>query len=366
MARNNRRTQAAQEAIRRKKLIRFLVLPVLVLLLILFIVIADRVKHRKAGSQGTTAAQSETLAPGERKSGEDGTGETAAAEPETEPYDYANAELVRNTEPGIDRLVGSYLDAQCKGDADSMLRLFGHSDAEGTEELRAQIAAGKKLYDTFENTLSYVIPGVNDGEYIVYVTAQAWFRKVDTPAPMLLRAYAVPQDGQYYFRMDEDLTAEQAEAVRLADGSEAVQKLNNENRTALAKAIVSDAKLGSVYEKLREGAAEASAEAESSAAESAAESSAAEETVEEAVVEVNVSVDTSTAESAAGTESAAGMESAADAGSTAESAAEAEVSVESAAETESAAAAESAADAGSAAESAAEAEVSLETAASGT
>ena len=349
MARNNRRTQAAQEAIRRKKLIRFLVLPVLVLLLILFIVIADRVKHRKSGGQGETAAQSETLAPGERKSGGDGTaasGETAAAEPETEPYDYANAELVRNAEPGIDRLVSSYLDAQCKGDADSMLRMFGRSGAEGTEELRAQIEAGKKLYDTFENTLSYVIPGVNDGEYIVYVTAQAWFRKVDTPAPMLLRAYAVPQDGQYYFRMDEDLTAEQAEAVRLADSSEAVQKLNNENRTALAKAIVSDAKLGSVYEKLREGAAAAAAEAESSAAESAAESSAAEETVEEAVVEVNVSVDTSAAESSAAETGAAETESAA--------------AAESAAETESAAVAESAADAGNAAESAAEAEVSVE------
>lgn len=358
MARNNRRNQAAQEAVRRKKLIRFLVFPVLVLLLILFIVIADRVKHRKAGTHGTAAAQSETLAPGERKPGEDGTGasgETAAAEPETEPYDYANAELVRNTEPGIDRLVSSYLDAQCKGDADSMLRLFGRSDAEGTEELRAQIAAGKKLYDTFENTLSYVIPGVNEGEYIVYVTAQAWFRKVDTPAPMLLRAYAVPQDGQYYFRMDEDLTAEQAEAVRLADGSEAVQKLNNENRTALAKAIVSDAKLGSVYEKLREGAAEAAAEAESSAAESAAESSAAEETVEEAVVEVNVSVDPSAAESGAAdtesaVESAAGVESAAEA----ESAAGAESAVESAA------GAENAADTGSTAESGAEAEVSVE------
>ena len=204
---------------------RFLLLPVLVLLLIIFIIIADRVKHRSTSSHGTTAAQAETPAPGERKSGEDGigaSGETDVTEPETEPYDYANAELVRNTEPGIDRLVSSYLDAQCKGDADSMLRMFGRSDAEGTEELRAQIEAGKKLYDTFENTLSYVIPGVNDGEYIVYVTAQAWFRKVDTPAPMLLRAYAVTQDGQYYFRMDEDLTAEQAEAVRLADGSEAV------------------------------------------------------------------------------------------------------------------------------------------------
>ena len=314
---------------------RFLLLPVLVLLLIIFIIIADRVKHRSTSSHGTTAAQAETPAPGERKSGEDGigaSGETDVTEPETEPYDYANAELVRNTEPGIDRLVSSYLDAQCKGDADSMLRMFGRSDAEGTEELRTQIAAGKKLYDTFENTLSYVIPGVNDGEYIVYVTTQAWFRKVDTPAPMLLRAYAVMQDGQYYFRLDEDLTAEQAEVLRLADSAEAVQKLNNENRTALAKAIVSDAKLGSVYEKLREGAAQASAEAESSAAESAAESSAAEETVEEAVVEVNVSVDPSAAESsasetmgtadtesAAGTEGAAGTESAADAGNAAES-----------------------------------------------
>ena len=342
MARNNRRTQAAHEESRRKKLFRFLILPVLVLLRIIFIIIADRVKHRSTSSHGTTAAQTETPAPGERKSGEGGSGETAESEPETEPYDYANAELVRNAEPGIDRLVSSYLDAQCKGDADSMLRMFGRSDAEGTEELRAQIEAGKKLYDTFENTLSYVIPGVNDGEYIVYVTAQAWFRKVDTPAPMLLRAYAVTQDGQYYFRMDEDLTAEQAEAVRLADGSEAVQKLNNENRTALAKAIVSDAKLGSVYEKLREGAAAAAAEAESSAAESAAESSAAEETVEEAVVEVNVSVEPSAAESsAAETESAAESENAADAGSAAESAAEAEVSVESAAEAESAAGAES-------------------------
>ncbi len=338
VARQNRRTQAAQEEIRRKKLFRFLLLPALVLLLIIFIVVADRVKHGKTNTAGTTAARSETPAPGERKPGEDGTGAAAeSTEAEPEPYDYAHAELVRNTEPGIDRLVTSYLDAQCKGDADAMFRLFGRSGAENSEELRAQIAEGRKIYDTFENTLSYVIPGVNDGEYLVYVTTQAWFRKIDTPAPMLLRSYAVSSEGQYYFRMDEDLTAEQAEALRLADSSEAVQKMNNENRTALAKAIVSDAKLGSLYEKLREGASETAAAAESTAAEAAAESTAGE-TVEEAVVEVNVDPSAVRESGAEGTEAAA--ESAGDAGEAgsaaaapAESVAEAEVSVETTART---------------------------------
>lgn len=296
-----------------RKFMRFLALPLIALVLIIVILAADLPKRMKErGEAGTTEVSVES----------------GAAAPETTAYDYANAVPERSANAEINALVSEYLDARLSGDAEKMCRIFGRENASDAEAMRERLHKEAKLFSSFENTLNYVVPGVDSDSWIVYVSTSAWFSKVDTPAPMLFRAYVARNaEGSLYIKEDALLTAEEKEAAALADSSPAVRKLNSEARTALAKAVVSDARLGSVYERLKEGGTEPETAPDTTPA--------AEESVAEAVVEVGGESAAESAEAGAeaGAESEAGNApegGAAESGSAAaaESVSEAEISVE--------------------------------------
>lgn len=250
---------------------RFLLLPLAALILILVILALD---HKK------------TAKPKAEKAGKSG------------GYDYAAAAPEKCTDDAINTLVQDYLTARSQGDAEELYRVFGMSGQELPTALQEQMAAEKKLYDAFENTITYVIPGVETGSYIAYIESQAWFKKIQTPAPVLLRAYIVSTGDGLQMKPDESLTEAERAAIKAAEGSEAVKKMNNDYRTALAKAIVSDAKLGSLYQKLRAGGSAAAA------AEEATEEST--EAVTDAVIEIpgTSAAETSAAETTAETTAA--------------------------------------------------------------
>lgn len=290
-----------------RKFLRFLALPGAALVLIVLILIADLPKRRAAARE--SAAVAESLEQAESS-------ETEESAAETEPYDYANAAPERCAEEEVNALVSDFLRAQVSGDADEMFRVFGITDQTGLEALRQSMSEERKLYESFENTVNYIVPGIGEQSWIVYISTQAWFRKIETPAPMLMRAYIVRgEDGSCHMKEESTLTEEEAAAVAAADASEAVRRMSSAQRSELAKAVVSDAKLGSLYERLRVGTTEAETVAEES-------SEAAE--IEDAVVEIGGAssaaeesggteqVSESTEESTAGTETDAAAESAAE------------------------------------------------------
>ena len=290
-----------------RKFLRFLALPGAALVLIVLILIADLPKRRAAARESSAVAESLEQAE---------SSETEESAEETEPYDYANAAPERCAEEEVNALVSDFLRARVSGDADEMLRVFGITDQTGLEELRQSMSEERKLYESFENTVNYIIPGIGEQSWIVYISTQAWFRKIETPAPMLMRAYIVRgEDGSCHMKEESTLTEEEAAAVAAADASEAVRRMSSAQRSELAKAVVSDAKLGSLYERLRVGATEA---------ETVAEESSEAAGIEDAVVEIGGAssaaeesggteqVSENTEESAAGTETDAAEESAAE------------------------------------------------------
>ena len=237
---------------------RFLLLPLAALILILVILALD---HKK------------TAKPKESKA-------------EAAGYDYASAAPEKTSDTEIHTLVQDYLTARAQGDAEELYQIFGLSDEEGLAKLKEQMAAEKKLYESFENTSIYVIPGVESGSYIAYI---------------------VKTDEGLRMKTDEMLNEAETAAVKAAEGSEAVKKMNNDYRTALAKAIVSDAKLGSLYQKLRAGGGAAAA--------AEAEEEESTEAVTDAVIEMPGRAGTESAETSA--ESAAPAETAAETGAAA-------------------------------------------------
>ena len=338
------------------KFLKKYALPLIAGLLVLIILISDMPKRLRKNKESEPAAVTQAE--------NSGSGTDAAAETTREPIDYANAVPASSGNTELNDFIDSFLNAKVNGDADAMYRIFGRTDDTGLEELRVQMTEEKRLYDSFSGTENFVIPGISEDSWIVYIRTNGWFKKITASAPILMRAYVERgSDGTYYIKEDSLLTEEEKAAVAAADASETVRKMNTEYRTELAKAIVQDGKLGSLYERLREGAGtdpsgsgNAAGNAgsnvgiagseESTAVLTETESGAEQgetETVAEAVVEVHAG--------GTETESAAEAESTAESGSTAESttAAEAAAAENTAAGTETAAA-ETAADTASAAE----------------
>lgn len=291
------------------KFLKKYALPLIAGLLVLIILISDMPKRLRKNQETEPAAVTQA----------ENSGTDAAAETTREPVDYANAVPASSGNTELNDFIDSFLNAKVNGDADAMYRIFGRTDDTGLEELRVQMTEEKRLYDSFSGTENFVIPGISEDSWIVYIRTNGWFKKITASAPILMRAYVERgSDGSYYIKEDSLLTEEEKAAVAAADASETVRKMNTEYRTELAKAIVQDGKLGSLYERLREGAgtdpsgsgnaagnagsnvgiagAEESMAAETETA--AASGEAETETVAEAVVEINA--DTSGA--AAGSE----------------------------------------------------------------
>ena len=276
------------------KLLRFLILPIIAVILILVIVISDLPARKKTGREAAEQ-ETESLQESGQAAGEEA--EQTAQEMRA-PYDYANADPERCSDEEVNELVARYLTARASGDVDTVAEIFSITDDAELEKLKTQLDTERKLYDSFENTVNYVLPGVEEDSWIVYIRTDGWFKKIEIPAPMLFRTYvARGEDGSLHMKEDSTLSEAEREAVSAADGSEKVTAMNREQRTELAKAIVSDARLGSLYERLKVGGSEPETAPASTEAES----------VSEAVVQIGNSsaeADTEAAESstdAAGT-----------------------------------------------------------------
>ena len=263
-----------------RRFLRFLMLPGAVLVLVLIILLADA-PRRKAKKEAEAAAAAAASA----------SEMTAAAE--TEPVwvtvDYATAEPVPNEVPEIDALVAAYLDARKTGNAEELFRVFGRTEFDDYEAVAAKMNEERKVIEDFTDTEIFTIPGIDRDSYLVYIRTNGWFKKVIDPAPLFFRAYVMRKaEGNYIMKEDSTLTDAEREAVRLADGAPAVAAMNNEQRAALARAIVSDGKLGSLYESMREKAPDEMVCVDEPAAETTAAAPAPAGETSEAVVQVIV------------------------------------------------------------------------------
>lgn len=224
-----------------RKLLKFLAFPFIALILTVVIVIADRTAAKK--KEQAKAATSVAVA--------ESTSGTAGNGPDNNKYvnDFSNYGLQKNTIPEIDALVTAYQKAKTAGDAEAMFKVFGKKDRTGLDALQTKLTEEKKVYEAYKDTVNYIMPGLEKGAYIVYINCKIKFKGVDTPAPMLTRCYVVKDSaGHYSIKEPDTLTKDEQAKVDEADRSEDVRLMDTEMRTALAKAVVSDAKLGSLYQ----------------------------------------------------------------------------------------------------------------------
>ena len=133
-------------------------------------------------------------------------------EPDTKEYiqDFGGCILTENGEPGITELMNTYFQAVSDCDMDTFVKLFTSQDTSEEEHYRQEFEEQKQYISGYQNVKCYTTPGLRDGEMAAYVYYEILYTGVETPAPSLVRIYAIrAEDGSWQIddgKMSEELT----------------------------------------------------------------------------------------------------------------------------------------------------------------
>ncbi len=107
--------------------------------------------------------------------------------------------------------------------------------------------------EDYQDITCYTKVGMTDDSYVVYVTYDVKFRRVDTLAPGLMWCYVVKNDnGDYIIR--ENVVGDEADYVASQNQTEDVRLLSTQVNERLKQAIESDSLLAGIYKDLSNGA----------------------------------------------------------------------------------------------------------------
>ena len=176
-----------------------------------------------------TSAPTETDPPetSESESSEDTSSESESAEFPTVP---ALEQL------SIDALVDRYYKARIADDADTLNEIVDSERQYDTAELINET----KFINRYDHFSTYIIPGLTEDYYIVYVTYDIFFNGIETGAPAL-NHYVVRRDEEGTFRIvDRVLSEEFEDYIEDTEESETVRKLRSQVNIKLQKACDSD------------------------------------------------------------------------------------------------------------------------------
>ena len=219
--------------------------------------------------------------------------ESTMSEEERALSDYKTYGMQKDPIPGIIELVKAYQYAKVNADARRMYNVFGRSDEDGLADLQAKLTDEAKVYESFDDTVTYVTKGYEDNSYVVFISSNVKFHDIDTKAPMLTWAYVMenPKDAFYMVENEKKYVDEVSK-------SEDIIALDAQMRKDLAAAVTSDIQLGTLYSiwvknastNETAAAAETSTAAETSSAESSEEESTVESISETTKNEANISI----------------------------------------------------------------------------
>ena len=131
--------------------------------------------------------------------------------------------------------------------------VFGKTEDDRLPERQEELENEAVWVEDYQNITCYTKPGLTQDSYVVYVTYEVKFRRVDTPAPGLMWCYVVKrEDGKYIIR--ENVVGEEADYVAAQNQTEDVLLLSKQVNERLRQAIESDSLLAGRYNELRNGA----------------------------------------------------------------------------------------------------------------
>ena len=150
-------------------------------------------------------------------------------------------------------IISEYFQAKVDQDAEKLFQLFGKATDESLNARKDELKNEAVYIEDYQDIVCYTKPGLTEESYVVYVTYEVKFRRVDTLAPGLMWCYVLKDDsGNYIIR--ENVVGDEADYVAKQNQSEDVRLLSNQVNERLRQAIESDTLLAGIYKDLRNGA----------------------------------------------------------------------------------------------------------------
>ncbi|MDO4331023.1 MAG: hypothetical protein Q4C66_17035 [Lachnospiraceae bacterium] len=246
-----------------KKFSKFLILPLIVIVLVLAILIVDRRNHPKPEEtpveESMTAGGENPDTPEESGVPDDaGSPEGASSEgAEVQEAEAAVSEFTRDGVSEVQDLMNRYFAAKQNADAEAIYQMFGWTDQTGIDNLRRQLQYDARYTEGYRNIACYMKPGITEGTYLVYVSYDLKFNNSLTMAPGLLWNYVkMGEDGNYYLTDSETLDEVELAFIAESEKADEIVLLKTQIYAKLRQALESDSALAESYSILeRQGGA---------------------------------------------------------------------------------------------------------------
>lgn len=247
------------------KYARLLAIPaaIVIVLLIVILVMDKKPGNSKPVSDSTVSDVSSDI------SIEDDSQSSAdddSVEPDNKEYnqDFSAYELQKDAYPQVNELISTYFQAKVDQDVQTLYKVFGKEEDDRMDERKQQLKDEAVYIEDYQDITCYTKTGMTDDSYVVYVTYDVKFRRVDTLAPGLMWCYVVKNDnGDYIIR--ETVVGDEADYVAGQNQTEDVRLLSTQVNERLKQAIESDSLLAGIYKDLSNGAVVSGAEDEENA-----------------------------------------------------------------------------------------------------
>ena len=241
------------------KYARLLAIPAaVVLVLLVVILVMDKKPGSSKNTEDTTVSEASDISiEGDTESSVD----DASIEPDNNEYnqDFSAYELQKDANPQVNELISTYFQAKVDQDAQMLYKVFGKEEDDRIEERKQQLKDEAVYIEDYQDITCYTKAGMTDESYVVYVTYDVKFRRVDTLAPGLMWCYVVKNDnGDYIIR--ENVVGDEADYVASQNQTEDVRLLSTQVNERLKQAIESDSLLAGIYKDLSNGAVVSSSE----------------------------------------------------------------------------------------------------------
>lgn len=237
------------------------------LVLLIVILVMDKKPGSSKNTEDTTVSEASDISiEGDTESGAEGSTDDASIEPDNNEYnqDFSAYELQKDANPQVNELISTYFQAKVDQDAQLLYKVFGKEEDDRIEERKQQLKDEAVYIEDYQDITCYTKAGMTDDSYVVYVTYDVKFRRVDTLAPGLMWCYVVKNDnGDYIIR--ENVVGDEADYVASQNQTEDVRLLSTQVNERLKQAIESDSLLAGIYKDLSNGAVVSTSEDEKNA-----------------------------------------------------------------------------------------------------
>ena len=153
----------------------------------------------------------------------------------TEP-EVTEPQIAAVDQVNVDKLIDRYYEAKINDDAAELNNIVDTDEPYN----EADLVDETQFISRYDNFRTYVIPGITDNYFVVYVKYDIFFNGINTGAPSLNHFIVVKDEDGYYYIYNKEVSGEFQSYLEQTEQSEIVQGLKEQVETELKAACDSN------------------------------------------------------------------------------------------------------------------------------